>query len=204
MAHRLVKTIQIQILEVEKMNSWVEYNTLLFTDVWDEATKFVKDYRASGIPTTISDANAMTLYYLLYARYGNTPISAMDEYQWKTRVFSIIFQYGPTWEKKLEIQQKVRALTITDLKKGSTTIYNKALNPASAPSDQTLEEINYINEQNVSKVQKNDSQAYAEWMSLLEEDVTGYFLRKFDGCFKKIVRPEKTLEYVTEEDYEER
>ena len=184
------------------MNSWVEYNTLLFTDVWDEASKFVKDYKASGIPTTISDANAMTLYYLLYARYGNTPISAMDEYQWKTRVFSIIFQYGPTWEKKLEIQQAVRTLTINDLKKGATTIYNKALNPASAPSDQTLEEINYINEQNVSKIQKNDSQAYAEWMSLLEEDVTGYFLRKFDGCFKKIVRPEKTLEYVTEEDYE--
>lgn len=192
----------MKILEVEKMSSWVEYNTLLFTDVWDEAKKFVLDYRSSGIPTTISDANAMTLYYLLYARYGNTPISAMDEYQWKTRVFSIIFQYGPTWEKKLEIQQKVRALTIKDLKKGATTIYNKALNPASAPSDQTLEEINYINEQNVSKVQKNDSQAYAEWMSLLEEDVTGYFLQKFDGCFKKIVRPEKTLEYVTEEDYE--
>lgn len=187
---------------MKKMNSWVEYNTLLFTDVWDEATKFVTDYRTSGIPTTISEANVTTLYYLLYARYGNTPISAMDEYQWKTRVFSIIFQYGPTWEKKLEIQKNVRNLTITDLKKGATTIYNKALNPASAPSDQTLEEINYINEQNVSKVQKNDSQAYAEWMSLLEEDVTGYFLRKFDGCFKKIVRPEKTLEYVTEEDYE--
>ena len=202
MAHRLEQTIQIQILEVEKMSSWVDYNTLLFTDVWDEAGKFVADYNASGIPTTISSNNAMTLYYLLYARYGNTPISAMDEYQWKTRVFSIIFQYGPTWEKKLEIQQSVRALTINDLKKGATTIYNKALNPASAPSDQTLEEINYINEQNVSKVQKNDSQAYAEWMSLLEEDVTGYFLRKFDGCFKKIVRPEKTLEYVTEEDYE--
>ena len=200
MAHRLEQTIQI--LEVKKMSSWVEYNTLLFTDVWDEATKFVADYNASGIPTTISSNNAMTLYYLLYARYGNTPISAMDEYQWKTRVFSIIFQYGPTWEKKLEIQKAVRTLTINDLKKGATTIYNKALNPASAPSDQTLEEINYINEQNVSKVQKNDSQAYAEWMSLLEEDVTGYFLRKFDGCFKKIVRPEKTLEYVTEDDYE--
>lgn len=202
MEHRLEQTIQI--LEVEKMSSWVEYNTLLFTDVWNEASKFIKDYKASGIPTTISDANAMTLYYLLYARYGNTPISAMDEYQWKTRVFSIIFQYGPTWEKKLEIQQKVRRLTINDLKKGATTIYNKALNPATIPEPSTDSEdyINYINEQNVSKVQKNDSQAYAEWMSLLEEDVTGYFLRKFDGCFKKIVRPEKTLEYVTEDDYE--
>lgn len=184
------------------MSSWVEYNTLLFTDVWNEAEKFVKDYNASGIPKTISDDNAMTLYYLLYARYGNTPISAMDEYQWKTRVFSIIFQYGPTWEKKLEIQQSVRTLTLEKLKNGSTTIYNKALNPETAPGTSTTKEIPYINEQNVSKVQKNDSQAYAEWMSLLEEDVTGYFLRKFDGCFKKIVRPEKTLEYVTEEDYE--
>ena len=187
---------------MEKMNSWVEYNTLLFTDVWDEAEKFVSDYNASGIPATISSNSATTLYYLLYARYGNTPISAMDEYQWKTRVFSIIFQYGPTWEKKLEIQQNIRALTINDLKNGSTTIYNKALNPETAPSTVDTEEINYVNEQNVSKVKKNDSQAYAEWMSLLEEDVTGYFLRKFDGCFKKIVRPEKTLEYVTEDDYE--
>ena len=200
MVHILEQTIQI--LEVEKMSSWVEYNTLLFTDVWDEVSKFVADYKASGIPTTISDANAMTLYYLLYARFGNTPISAMDEYQWKTRVFSIIFQYGPTWEKKLEIQQSVRRLTINDLKKGATTIYNKALNPESSPSTHTTEEIDYINEQNVSKIERNDSQAYAEWMSLLEEDVTGYFLRKFDGCFKKIVRPEKTLEYVTEDDYE--
>ena len=200
MAHRLEQTIQI--LEVKKMSSWVEYNTLLFTDVWDEVAKFIKDYQTSGIPTTISKDSATTLFYLLYARYGNTPISAMDEYQWKTRIFSIIFQYGPTWEKKLEIQQKIRALTINDLKKGATTIYNKALNPETAPSTVDTEEINYVNEQNVSKVQKNDSQAYAEWMSLLEEDVTGYFLRKFDGCFKKIVRPEKTLEYVTEDDYE--
>lgn len=192
----------MKILEVEKMSSWVEYNTLLFTDVWNEATKFIADYKASGIPTTISDANAMTLYYLLYARFGNTPISAMDEYQWKTRVFSIIFQYGPTWEKKLEIQQSVRALNINDLKKGTLSIYNKALNPETAPSTVDTGPLPYINEQNVSKIEKNDSQAYAEWMSLLEEDVTGYFLRKFDGCFKKIVRPEKTLEYVTEDDYE--
>ena len=200
MAHRLEQTIQI--LEVKKMSSWVEYNTLLFTDVWDEVAKFVKDYQTSGIPTTISTDNAKTLYYLLYARYGNTPISAMDEYQWKTRIFSIIFQYGPTWEKKLDIQQKIRALNINELKKGAITIYNKALNPETAPSTVDTGPLPYVNEQNVSLVNKNDSQAYAEWMSLLEEDVTGYFLRKFDGCFKKIVRPEKTLEYVTEEDYE--
>ena len=186
--------------EVKTMSSWVEYNTVLFTDVWDEVANFIADYNASGIPTTITETNATTLYYLLYARFGNTPISAMDEYQWKTRVFSIIFQYGPTWEKKLAIQSSIRSLTLADLKKGATTIYNKALNPETAPGTSTTTEIPYVNEQNVAKGERNDSQAYAEWMSLLEEDVTEYFLRKFDGCFKKIVRPENTLEYVTEED----
>lgn len=196
--HKLVP--RQNLAEVKKMSSWVEYNTVLFTDVWDEVANFIADYNASGIPTTITEANATTLYYLLYARFGNTPISAMDEYQWKTRVFSIIFQYGPTWEKKLYIQQQIRNLNLADLKKGTTSIYNKALNPETAPSTVDTEEIPYVNEQNVAKVEKNASQAYAEWMSLLEEDVTGYFLRKFEGCFKKIVRPEKTLEYVTEEE----
>ena len=182
------------------MSSWVEYNTVLFTDVWDSYDAFYTDFANSAMPNPLNSDNTELLFYLLYARYGNTPISAMDENQWKYRIFSVIFQYGPTWQKKLQIQTDIRNLTLADIKKGATTIYNKALNPESAPSTATLEEINYINEQNVSKIQKNDSQAYAEWMSLLEEDVTEYFLRKFNTCFKKIVRPEKVLEYVTEED----
>ena len=92
-----------------------QYDTKLMTDVWSKATDFVTDYQNIGIPTTISVQNATTLYYLLYARYGNTPIANYDENQWKYKMFSIIFQYGPTWEKRLDIQNTLRGLQISDL-----------------------------------------------------------------------------------------
>ena len=92
-----------------------QYDTKLMTDVWSKATDFVTDYQNIGIPTTISVQNATTLYYLLYARYGNTPIANYDENQWKYKMFSIIFQYGPTWEKRLDIQNTLRGLQIDDL-----------------------------------------------------------------------------------------
>lgn len=92
-----------------------QYDTKLMTDVWSQASEFLTDYQAAGIPTTISTANATTLYYLLYARYGNTPIANYDENQWKYKMFSIIFQYGPTWEKRLDVQKTLRELQISDL-----------------------------------------------------------------------------------------
>ena len=72
------------------------YDTKLMTEIWDDSAKFVYDYKHVGIPTTISDANATTLFYLLYARYGNNPIANYDENQFKYKMFSVIFQYGPT------------------------------------------------------------------------------------------------------------
>lgn len=92
-----------------------QYDTKLFTDIWNRATEFIYDYKNVGIPTTISDTNANTLYYLLYARYANNPIANYDEEQFKYKVFSIIFQYGPTWEKRLSIQQTLRGLQLEDL-----------------------------------------------------------------------------------------
>ena len=92
-----------------------QYDTELFTEVWEDVQKFLYDYQNVGIPTTISTANATTLYYLLYARYGNTPIANYDQTQWKYKMFSIIFQYGPTWEKRLGIQTTLRGLQVSDL-----------------------------------------------------------------------------------------
>ena len=92
-----------------------QYDTKLMTEVWSQASEFLTDYQNAGIPTTISVQNATTLYYLLYARYGNTPIANYDENQWKYKMFSIIFQYGPTWEKRLDVQNTLRGLQISDL-----------------------------------------------------------------------------------------
>ena len=105
-------------MEVQKMNNvemFPQYDTKLMTEVWSQASDFLTDYQNAGIPTTISNQNATTLYYLLYAKYGNTPIANYDETQWKYKMFSIIFQYGPTWEKRLDIQTTLRGLQISDL-----------------------------------------------------------------------------------------
>ena len=92
-----------------------QYDTKLMTDVWSDASGFLTDYQNAGIPTTISNRNPTTLYYLLYAKYGNTPIANYDENQWKYKMFSVIFQYGPTWEKRLDIQTTLRGLQLSDL-----------------------------------------------------------------------------------------
>ena len=103
-------------MEELKMNKMIpQYDTKLMTEVWSDASGFLTDYQNVGIPTTISNQNATTLYYLLYARYGNTPIANYDENQWKYKMFSVIFQYGPTWEKRLDIQTTLRGLQLSDL-----------------------------------------------------------------------------------------
>lgn len=175
-----------------------QYDTKLFTQIWEDVTSFLEDYNDSGIPKTISTTNATTLYYLLYAKYGNDPIANRDINQFKYKVLSIIFEYGPTWEKRLDIQQKLRNLTDDELIRGAKAIYNSALNPSTAPSTATLEELDYINAQNTTNYKKSKMEAYAQLWELLNTDVTSAFVGKFKVCFKQFVRPEKPLIYVTE------
>ena len=177
-----------------------EFDTVRFTQVWDNVNDFCYDYQHVGIPKTISVENAATLFYLLYARYANNPISNFDVTQWKYKVFSTIFQYGPAWEKRLDIQSKLRALNENnpEFRKGSKAIYNQAMNPATEPTTATLPELTYINQQNTTNYNKSLMDAYAQLWGLLDTDVTEDFLKKFQKLFKQFVMPEHTHIYVTE------
>lgn len=174
------------------------YRQVKFTDVWDTASDFVTEYKNNGIQTTISDQTATTLYYLLYSRFGNSVVASSDTNRFKYDVWATIFSYGPTWEKRLEIQEKLRDLTDDDLFTGATQIYNHAYNPGTAPSTNTLDELPAINEQNTNKHKKAKMDGYAMLMSLLETDVTEAFLDKFKKLFLKVVQPEVPLWYVTD------
>ena len=185
------------------MSNFPRFDTKLFSEIWEDKDAFLDDYSDVGIPTTISSTNATTLYYLLYARFGNNPIANMDEEQFKYKVFSIVFQYGPTWEKRLAIQQSLRGLSDADLIQGAKAIYNHAYNPSQAPSTSTLTELEYINDQNTTNYKKSKMEAYAQLWDLLAVDVTGEFLNKFQKCFKQFVQPERTFIYVTDLDEEE-
>ena len=174
------------------------YRTKKFTDFYPKAKDFVNDYHLCGIPSTITDDTATTLYYLLYARYGNSHIISSDENQFKYKMFSIIFQYGPTWEKRLDIQNKLRNLTEDELMRGTKAIYNTANNPGTEPSTGSLEELPYINSQNTTGYKKSKMDAYANLLALLDTDVTEDFIKKFGKLFITILEPREPLWYGTE------
>jgi hypothetical protein len=200
------KKLLLKIMEVKIMSNSMlpQYSTVLFTDVWDDVSEFLSDYSSIGIPTTIaSDTSATTLFYLLYAKYGNTPIANNDITQFKYKIFSIIFQYGPTWEKKLNIQETIRGLQEADLMAGSKAVYNTALNPSTAPSTGSLDELTYINSQNTTNLKRSKLEAYGMLWEMLDDSLTAKFIEKFAVCFKKFVYPEKPLLYVSEDEEEE-
>lgn len=183
-----------------------KYSTVLFTDIYNNEEDFLKDYSNQNsefinkIPALLDTETATTLFYLLYARYGNSPIAFTDINQFKYRLFSIIWQYGPTWEKKLEIQAALRDLTVDQIQQGSKAIYNQALNPNTAPSTSSLDELTYINSQNTTNYKKGPLDGYAALNELLATDLTDKFLKRFQICFKRFISSEKPLLYITEED----
>lgn len=180
-----------------------EYSTITFTDVWDNIDDFKFDLSNSPFNACLTQDSVNILFYLLYARYGNNPIANRDINQWKFKVFSVMFQYGPTWEKRLDIQSKLRAISDDDLLLGAKAIYNTALNPSTQPSTGSLDELTYINSQNTTNYKKSKMEAYSQLLELLEVDVTEEFLVKFKKCFKVFVAPEKPLLYVTDTEDEE-
>ena len=196
--------------EEKSMSSMIpQYSTNLFSDIYEDVETFVEDFKNIGIPykinnvQTVSDTNIQTLYYLLYARYGNNPIANNDITQWKYKIFSVVFQYGPSWQKRLDIQAQLRGLTEADILAGNRAIYNHAYNPSTLPSTSTTSELDYINEQNTTNYKKSKMEAYAQLWELIDTDVTEAFLDKFKKCFKQFVAPERPLLYVTEEEEEE-
>ena len=62
------------------------YRTRTFSEVFPDANEFVEAYVNSGLyPSTVQipTTSLTALYYLLYARYGNSHIASSDENQFK-------------------------------------------------------------------------------------------------------------------------
>lgn len=182
-----------------------EYSTKTFTQVYESYEAFKSDYDqliklVSGGVLPLSEDNVKATFYLLYARYGNTPIVNYDETQFKMKLMSNIATYGPVWEKKKAIQVSLRELTEAELLQGAKQIYNHAYNPSTEPSTQELEELTHINEQNVTNNKKSKMEAYAILWANLHVDATDEFLNKFKNCFSRFVGDQCPIIYVEEDD----
>ena len=218
------------------------YDTNLFCEIWDSSESFLADYNNTGteftnqVPATISQQNALMTYLLLFSKYGNNPIANYDVTQFKNKIFTTIWQYGPAWEKRLKMQEDIRGLTLEEIMTGTktgwasdgsqsqtntgsdTTINNHAYNPSTAPSTQSINELGYIDQQQVAKgsntstisgsdnktteqtVTKSKMDAYAQLWDLVATDVTNAYISKFKNCFKQFISPERNMVYVTEDD----
>lgn len=174
------------------------YRQVKFTDVYPDVDTFLAEYNSNGIKTTISQESATTLYYLIYSRFGNSVIASSDTNRFKYDLFGTIFSYGPTWEKRLEIQDKLRNLTDDEIFTGSTNINNHAYHTGTAPSTNYLDELPAINEQVTNKYKKDKMSGYSMLISLLDTDVTEGFISKFKKLFIKVVQPDIPLWYATE------
>ena len=134
------------------------------------------------------------------------------------------------------MQEDIRNLTLQEITQGTktdwsmegtqsqnnsgtdTTINNHAFNPSTAPTTQTTNELDYIDQQQVAKgsntstisgtdsqttgqvVTKSKMDAYAQLWDLVATDVTNDYIAKFKNCFKQFVAPERRMIYVTEDE----
>ena len=186
------------------------YRTRTFTEIFspDDVSGATVEYFKEVLAETpfaekIAQANIDVdlVFYLLYARYGNSHISFSDENQFVYNVFSTIMMYGPTWAKRLAIQEELHKMDLEngDLFLGSKAIYNHSYNPGTAPSTSTLDELLTINEQNTTNYKKSKIEGLANLSALLTTDITEDFLVKFRKLFIKVLAADEPLLYVSEE-----
>ena len=182
-----------------------EYVTKTFTQVFPSYNDFKSDYDdlmpliSGGVAPLMVD-NIQATYYLLYARYGNTPIVNFDETQFKMKLMAVIVTYGPTWERKKAIQKSLRDLTEEQLMQGAKQIYNHAFNPSTEPTTAQLEELTHINDQNTTNNKKSKMEAYSILWANLHVDSTDEYMNKFKNCFSRFVGNQFPTVYVDEED----
>lgn len=173
-----------------------EYENLQFDQIFPDSAEFINKLRATNlIPASITNANLTTLYYMLFARHGFDPIVSANENQWIYKVALTTKAYFPTYLKRDEIQQSLRALDLDELREGYKNIFNHAVNPSTKPSTDNDEELPYINDQNVNKGKKGIADAYAYLWEILDSNLTEEFLRKYDKLFSKVATTTNRVVY---------
>ena len=194
-------------------NCWAnnyEANTTKFLDVWSDVNSFLTDIGfvnesgvvevegTTGITPTLEKTKLVNLYYMMYSRYYNSILINSDTDLFKKRVAAIIFCNGRAWSKKLDIQDRLFKLDLDskDLIEGATIIYNNALNPGGSPTTNTTTELDYINNQNVTKNKRSKLDAYSYLYDLMNNDVTSWFLNKFSDLFIKTIYIDEGGNYV--------
>lgn len=145
-------------------------------------------------PDEMTDESKTKTYYLLVSRYGDNPISGYsDENRWKLRLFQVYSEYGPEWQSKAELQKTIRSMSLADFADAGRLINNVALNPNTEPSDTSLDELQYINQQNVTRKKTSDAEAITRKLTMMEDGLDDDYLDHFKKLFSPFLIKDKPL-----------
>lgn len=76
-----------------------------FSDIFPSTKEFLEASQLCQmlIPPDIERADLELIFYLLYSKYGNNTIASTDETRFKFSLFSIVYQWGGNWKKKVKM-----------------------------------------------------------------------------------------------------
>lgn len=178
-----------------------------FDEIYEDVDDFKTDYASYKTHYTpdiaLSADQQATIYYLLSSKYGGNPIANHTENKFKEKLFAYIYAYAPMFLRKRQIQNTLRGLTEDEIRLGSKQIYNHAFNPSTTPTTATLEELEYINDQNTANNKKGKIDGYMLLWSMLSSNEVDDFLRKFRNLFQIVVDRQVPWWYDEEEEEEE-
>ena len=180
------------------------YNTEILSDIYPTLNSFLEDHNnlVPALKVLTTDQATIT-YYLLLGRYANSPIYTTDTDQFKVKLLTVIYEYGKLYFARRDIQEKIMAITDEEASKGTKAIYNQANNPNEAPTTESLEEIEYINQQNTTGYKYSKLESLERKYNALRSDATEDFLKKFLHLFLLSIYPQKPILYLDEDDDEE-
>ena len=188
------------------MMDWTNMDQQLFTnqytktlsDIYPTYEDFVNEYQTCGLPNRFNDINFLqTIYFVLMGEYAASSIMALSEDLFRARFLTMIHSYGPQLERELQIQDNLLKMSDSDLMVSSKAIYNTSLNPSTAPTTDTLDELTTINQQNTTKHVRSKLDAYDYLGQLLDDDLISKFVNRFSKLFVRVLRTNSPLYYTT-------
>lgn len=166
--------------------------TSRFREVFTTADTFISLFRESPLnEAKLSDETLKKIYYELYAEYGDSYFRATNDYRNQLKTFSILQNEGLVYQKKLEIQNNLINMSLSELMEEGISISNYAENPGDDATtmidDYSGEDfIKYVNNQNVVKNKKSKLDAYKSQLYAIR-NVTTEFIKKFSVLFETIL-----------------
>ena len=95
------------------------FDNITFSEMWETSESFVNTYKQVGFPQTFEGGNYVTdddltlIWLLLIGRFADSTIKPFNTYgAFQVRFMSRVWQHTPAWKKKLDIQNKLRSMSL--------------------------------------------------------------------------------------------